>query len=408
MSLRKSEDVSVESLRAALDAGELVFHYQPKVSLVLGTICGAEALIRWCKPDGTTIGPGAFIPPAESTGFITEITRRMLDTLVADLVIARAADPTLTMSFNASVRDFEDDRLVAAILRLIDLGIVPAEALEVELTESSMLVAGPALTQRLGVLRSRGVQLAMDDFGTGYSSIDTLSKLPFTAVKIDQGLVLRMETSAKDATLVESSIRMGHRIGLDVIAEGIETEASFLHLQAAGCSIGQGYWMARPMPLENFIELLRSGKRWPAGAIGLLHMATLDHLEWRKALIDAVLSDDRQLHADTLRRFKLDSTECMLGRWYHSAGRKLADIAAFEHLGESHVALHECAKQITDASRSGARLAELLPSIRRLTEHSTRIVALLQELEQAVLVRMTLVERVRAQRVLTSHPPPVS
>ncbi|HEX7480295.1 MAG TPA: EAL domain-containing protein [Polyangiales bacterium] len=150
-----SDVVSIESLRYALAAGELVFHYQPKVSMVLGTVCGAEALIRWCKPDGTMIGPGAFIPLAESTGFITEITRRMLDTLVADLVIARAADPTLTVSFNASARDFEDDRLVEAIVRLLDLGIVAANALEVELTESAVLQAGPALAERSGWCTAR-------------------------------------------------------------------------------------------------------------------------------------------------------------------------------------------------------------------------------------------------------------
>ncbi|HEX7479410.1 MAG TPA: EAL domain-containing protein [Polyangiales bacterium] len=406
MSLPGTEVVTIESLRAALEAGELIFHYQPKVSMVLGTVCGAEALIRWCRPDGTMIGPAAFIPLAESTGFITEITSYMLDKLVADLVIARAADPTLTVSFNASARDFEDDRLVQAIVRLLELGIVPADALEVELTESAVLQAGPALSERLGVLRSRGVRLAMDDFGTGYSSIDTLSKLPFTALKIDQGFVLRMETSSKDASIVEASILMGHRIGLEVVAEGIETESVFMQLQAAGCSIGQGYWMARPQPLDRLIALLRGGQRWPAGAIGLLHMATLDHLEWRKALIDALLSDDRQLHTDGLTRFELDPTECRLGRWYNGPGRGLSDLSAFARLGEAHVALHDCAGQITAASKAGGRMAALLPSLRKLTEHSTHIVALLQELEHDVLTRLTVGERTRTQRVLSKRPPP--
>ncbi len=400
-----SEAVTIESLRGALTAGELVFYYQPKVSMVLGTVCGAEALIRWIKPDGTIVGPGMFIPLAESTGFITEITRQMLQSLVADLAIVHAVDASLTVSFNASARDFDDDRLVAAITRLLDLGIVPAAAIEVELTESSVHVAGPELAERLRVLRSRGVGIAMDDFGTGYSSIDSLSRLPFSALKIDQGIVGRMETSAKDASIVESSIRMGHRIGLSIVAEGIETESCFLRLQAAGCSSGQGYWMGRPAPLDQLIALLQGGKRWHSGALGLVHMAMIDHLEWRKVLIDAVVSGASGANPAALSRVQTEPAECRLGRWYDGPGRELADITAFRDLAEPHAALHACSKQIVDALRDGAQLSGLMAMMHLLTERSTRVIALLQALEQAVLMRMGESERSRAKRELTTGPP---
>lgn len=198
---------------------------------------------------------------------------------------------------------------------------------------------------------------------------------------------------------------MGHLLGLDIVAEGIETESSFLHLQAAGCSVGQGYWMGRPVPLERLIELLRGGKRWPAGALGLVHMATLDHLEWRKALIDALLAGGERGRADALDHLETDPNECRLGRWYRGPGRSLVDLPAFRDLDAPHVALHDCATRIIAAWRGGARVADLLPGMRRLTEHSTRIIAQLQELEHAVLTRMSDIERARALRSLSTCPP---
>jgi EAL domain-containing protein (putative c-di-GMP-specific phosphodiesterase class I) len=387
--------ISLDELRGALGRGELLFHYQPQVSMVLGTITGAEALIRWNRRDGSLVAPNAFIPLAESTGFIREITASMLKKLVVDLPILHAVDPTLTVSFNTSALDFEGDHLVGAIARYVDQGLIGPNVLEVELTESAVLASGPGLAERLGVLRRRGVTLAMDDFGTGYSSIDTLSKLPFTTLKIDQGIVRRMEASAKDASIVESSIRMAHRLGFGVIAEGIETEACYLHLQAAGCATGQGYWMGRPMPLDDLIELLRCGKRWPAGALGLVHMAALDHLEWRKALLDALLAGGGPIEA-AVSRVELDPTLCRLGRWYHGAGRVLCDERPFRDLLVPHADLHDCAARIIRGARAGGSIEELLPSMRELTEHSTRIIALLQEIEHGVLTRMVRIERTRA------------
>ncbi|MBI2895563.1 MAG: EAL domain-containing protein [Deltaproteobacteria bacterium] len=392
-------DVTLDDLRGALARGELVFYFQPKVSMVLGTLCGAEALIRWRRGDGSIVPPAAFIPLAESSGFITEITLGMLDELVADLAILHAVDRGLVVSFNASARDFEERRLVDSLVRLLDGGLLPAGGVEVELTESAVLAAGPPLVERLDVLRKRGVSLAMDDFGTGYSSIDTLSRLPFTTLKVDQGIVGRMQESAKDATIVESSIRLAHCLGLDIVAEGIETEAVFLRLQAAGCSVGQGFWMGRPMPLDDLVALLRSGRRWPAGAIGLVHMAMLDHLEWRKALVDALLSAEpggNPPPPDAFSRFDIEPTECRLGRWYKGPAKELAGIAAFAELEEPHDALHACGKRIVSASLRGVRFHDLVSEMRDLTRHSTRIIGLLQELEHAVLERLADGERARS------------
>jgi len=400
--------VTLPALQRALANGELVYHFQPKVSMVYGTLCGAEALLRWRRPDGTLAAPGTFIPLAEETGFITEITLDMLDELVSDAEVLREVDRDIVVSFNASARDFEDDRFVEKVVGLLDAGLLVASGLEIELTESAVLAAGPPLVARLGVLRSRGVALAMDDFGAGWSSMDTLSKLPFTTLKVDQGIVRRMLDSAKDATIVESSIRLAHCLGLDIVAEGIETEALFNRLQAVGCSIGQGYWMGRPMPLDDLIALVRSGRRWPAGALGLVHLAMMDHLEWRKALVDALLEGQPGSGAPSrpaFGRLAIEPTDCRLGRWYYGAGRQLDWLPAFGALEASHTALHECGRRIVRAAEAGARFDELVPEMRELTLHSTNIVGLLQELEHAVLSRLAEGDRIRLGQAHASRPP---
>ncbi|MBI5514507.1 MAG: EAL domain-containing protein [Deltaproteobacteria bacterium] len=379
--------ITVADLEGALARREFTYWYQPKISMVLGTLCGAEALIRWRRGDQGLVPPGAFIPLAEESGFITEITLGMLDTFARDTAALEREAPGLITSFNASARDIEDGRLLEALERRIERGELVAEATEVELTESAVIVADASFRGRLNRLRAHKVHLAMDDFGTGYSSIETLSALPFTAVKIDQGLVRRMEQSEKDATLVETSIRMGHRLGVEVVAEGIETEGVYRRLQAAGCGVGQGYWMGRPMPLPELLALAASGRSWPGGARGLVHMATLDHLEWRKALVDELLMlpPDREVPASFLR-FAADSSECRLGRWYHGPGRQLAALEVYQDLAAPHDALHACGARIVAAARRGARVDDLLRELDELSLWSTQVIGCLHGVEHAMLL----------------------
>ena len=175
-----AKGVTLREIRQALQRGEFIYYYQPKVSMVSGRISGAEALLRWRRPDGSMIYPNEFIPVAESTGFITEVTIRMLERLVVDIARIRPVETGLVVSFNASARDFEDHRFVTALFRLFDRGQLAAEEIEVEVTESAALGGKAGLVEQLLQLRNRRVALAMDDFGAGYASIDALSRLPFT------------------------------------------------------------------------------------------------------------------------------------------------------------------------------------------------------------------------------------
>lgn len=384
------KSVTQPEIERALQRGEFVYHYQPKVSMVSGRLSGAEALLRWRRADGSMVYPNEFIPVAEATGFITEITIRMLEQLAVDVARIGSIGTDLVVSFNTSARDFEDHRFVTALVRLFDRGRLAPEAIEVEVTESAALSGKPALVEKLLQLRKRRVALAMDDFGAGYASIDALSRLPFTSLKIDNGVVRRMHASEKDARIVSSNIRMAHILGLDVVAEGVETEITYHELQQAGCSHAQGYWIGRPMPLEGFLAFVASGKSWPDGMTGLVHMATLDHLEWRKFLIGKLLLS-KQLHlplsGDDVRRCQIPATECRLGRWYDGPGRVLARMPEYSELGKAHRALHAQAKHILELLGPEATLAQIASAIRELSENSTSVIARLQALEQAILIR---------------------
>jgi len=380
-----AKGVTLQAIRQALQRGEFIYYYQPKVSMVSGRIAGAEALLRWRRPDGSMVYPNEFIPVVESTGFITEITIRMLERLVVDIARIRSVETGLVVSFNASARDFEDRRFVTALFRLFDSGRLASEEIEVEVTESAALAGKAELVEQLLQLRNRRVALAMDDFGAGYASIDALSCLPFTSLKLDNGVVRRMHASEKDAWIVNSNIRMAHTLGFDVVAEGVETEITYRELQQAGCSHAQGYWIARPMPLEDFLAFAASGQSWPDGEIGLIHMAILDHLEWRKFLINKLVLS-RQLHLplskEDARRCQLAATDCRLGRWYDGPGRRLAGTAEYTELGKAHTALHACAKHMFELSKARTTPEQLGSAIRELSEHSVSIVARLQALEQ--------------------------
>ncbi len=383
--------LSIQELRAALANDELELHYQPKVSMITGRLCGAEVLARLRRHDGSIVPPGEFIPVAETSGLITLLTLNLFRRLVDDLELIRAKDAHLTVSFNASAQDFSGPALSEVLLGALDSSRVHPGEIEVELTETAALKAGPEVLRSLETLRRRGIMLAMDDFGTGYSSIDTLSRLPFSALKVDQGVVSRMRTSPKDATIVESSIRLAHRLHLDVVAEGIETECTFHALQRAGCAIAQGYWIARPMPLGQFLTFVKSAPQWTAGTVAFLQLAMLDHIEWRKALVDFLLQTSgccRPLVAAAARRFEAESTDCRLGRWYYGPGRAFARHREFAALDAPHAALHACAKRIAARALDGAGSFELAPMMRELTQYSALIVELLEHLEDAVLIEL--------------------
>jgi len=248
------------ALPGALRNGEFLLHYQPQVDLTGGRIVGVEALVRWQHPVEGLIPPGRFIPLAERSGYIVQLGEWILREACRQANAWRAqyaAAPIVAVNFSAL--QFSRGSVVDSVTRALAESGLPAEFLEVELTESLLLQDLDATTQTLHALKSLGVKLSIDDFGTGYSSLAYLKQLAVDKLKIDQSFVRDMLGGADGASIVKAMIQLGHALDLEVIAEGVETSAQLSFLREAGCDQAQGYLFGRPVPAAALDPLLSRG-----------------------------------------------------------------------------------------------------------------------------------------------------
>ena len=243
-------------LRSAIEDDQLILHFQPKADLESGRIVGAEALVRWQHPQRGFIPPNDFVPIAERTGLIKPLSRYVLDAALRQCATWNAAGLDLHVAVNLTIPDLLDldlpDRLAALIEQT---GVRPAQ-LELEITESTILADPFRVRQVLNRLNEMGLRLAIDDFGTGYSSLAYLKRLPVQTIKIDRSFVMEMCDDASDATIVRSTIDLGRNLGLDIVAEGVETQEVWDALRAQGCTLAQGYLIGKPMPADELVVLL--------------------------------------------------------------------------------------------------------------------------------------------------------
>ncbi len=240
-------------LRQAIENGQLRAYYQPKVRLSDGAMIGAEALVRWQHPAHGLIPPGQFIPVAEASDLIVALGDWMLAEVCRQLAVWREAGlAPLTVAVNLAARHFREPQLAPQIQDLLTLHGLSPHTLELELTESTLLETGGRTMETLHALERLGVGLALDDFGTGYSSLGYLKRLPLTALKIDQSFVRDLATDADDRTLAATIVALGHSLGLQVVAEGVETEDQRGILCEQGCDLAQGYLFSRPLPAAAF------------------------------------------------------------------------------------------------------------------------------------------------------------
>ncbi|SFN94556.1 response regulator receiver modulated diguanylate cyclase/phosphodiesterase with PAS/PAC sensor(s) [Formivibrio citricus] len=248
-------------LRRALERNEFALHYQPKVNLRTGQIIGAEALIRWQRPGSGLEMPGRFVTLAERTGLIVPMGSWVIDEACRQLRCWRDAGwLDLRLAVNVSERQFYSGDLQRIVSDALARNGVPPACLELEVTES-MLMEDPQ--QTIAILQSLkriGVKLSLDDFGTGYSGFAYLSRFPIDALKIDQSFVRDIVTEPESALIAVSIIELAHRMGLKVVAEGVETEAQLGYLQMHDCDEMQGYFFAKPVPAESFLDFMIAGK----------------------------------------------------------------------------------------------------------------------------------------------------
>ncbi len=245
-------------LKDALLRNQTQLYYQPKVCLLSGQVLGIEALIRWHHPERGWVYPNEFIPLAEETGVISQLTRWAFERGIDDLSELMHKHPDLSVSINISARDLMSGELKNVIETALKRHHVSAERLTVELTETAAMEDPEKGLAALNALTGIGLKISIDDFGSGYSSLSYLKQLPATEIKLDRSLILDVCASNSSKVIVETAINMAHGLGYKLVAEGVEDKETALLLKNMGCDMLQGYWLCHPLPLEKLQAWLAS------------------------------------------------------------------------------------------------------------------------------------------------------
>ena len=247
-------------LRRAIERGELILHYQPIVALPDGRIAGFEALVRWMHPERGQIEPQAFIPMAEETGLIVPLGQWVLGEVCRQIrawTDNKDWPAPVPVSANLSSRQFNQPDLVGNVREALSAAGTRPDCLRLEVTESAVMESGPAARHVLGELKALGIQLSIDDFGTGYSSLSYLHQFPVDTLKIDQSFVSRLDATMQNLEIVRTIVMLAHNLGMDVIAEGVETADQALQLRRLGCEYAQGFLYSRPVDAATAMTLVR-------------------------------------------------------------------------------------------------------------------------------------------------------
>jgi len=251
-------------LRHAIAAGELVLHYQPKVSTGSGRPLGVEALVRWQHPTRGLLPPGEFIPLAEDSDLIQPLTDVVLAEALRQHGAWRSAGMLVPISVNIATRSLLDTEFPDRVSRLLSRNAVAPDQLTLEITESAVITDPIAAADVLSRLRGLGVRLSIDDFGTGYSSMTYLQSMPLSELKIDRRFITALESSHGNEAIVRAILQMAHALELEVVAEGVEDESTWAALEAMGCDVAQGYYLCRPVPAAELTS-------WLAARADLVH-----------------------------------------------------------------------------------------------------------------------------------------
>ena len=249
----------ISDLKEAIQKNQLLLYIQPKIDIKTRKTLGGEALIRWVHPEKGMIFPDQFIPFAEQTGIISEITNWMLLRACQVLADYKSQGLHMSLAVNLSTRDLNNMELPEQIADLLKIHRLDSKALKLEITEGSLMQDPERAETVVRKLAAMGLHLAIDDFGTGYSSLAYLRQLPVQELKIDRSFVMFMDKNTGDASIVKSTIDLAHNLGLNVVAEGIENEEVLGQLAKLGCDEGQGYFIGKPMPEKDFSIWL---ERW--------------------------------------------------------------------------------------------------------------------------------------------------
>jgi diguanylate cyclase len=255
---------TMHDLDAAIEQRQFVLHYQPKIDIASGLTFGAEALVRWEHPTRGLLYPDAFLPIAEQNGLMHAITWAVLREAVRQLVRWKEEGLAISIAVNLSASDLLDDSLADRIEALLDENDLPPGALELEITESVIMLDPERAQTMLTALRQLGLRIAIDDFGTGYCALAYLQDLPVDELKLDRSFAARINADVRSAAIVRSTIELAHALGLRVVAEGVEDRQTLEAIESFGCDSAQGFYFSPPVPAAAFAVAMHRPKVVPA------------------------------------------------------------------------------------------------------------------------------------------------
>jgi diguanylate cyclase (GGDEF)-like protein len=251
----------VGGFRRAIKNDELLLYCQPKVHVASAAVCGAEALVRWRHPSEGLIGPGEFVKLAERASLISPLTHWVLDCAFRQAYAWRRSGIRSPLAVNLSTADLRHPQLIERIKGCFATWGIATQDIQFELTESALMQDPPEALERLSRLKALGVRLLIDDFGTGYSSLSYLQKLPVDGIKIDRSFISAVTASEQSAAIVRSITELAHALKLEVVAEGVEDQATWERIARIGCDVVQGNWVSEPMPAGEFADW-QARSRW--------------------------------------------------------------------------------------------------------------------------------------------------
>jgi len=385
-----SSDLTEKALEQAIANDELELYYQPKVSLLHGKLVGAEALVRWNHSDRQSIAPDLFIPLAERAGLLHDLTIQLLDKAVKACGKINTANAGLAVSMNVAPDDLESHTISKLIGEYLEQGTITANDLQIEVTESAAMGNFERIHDDLQQLAGMGIKVLMDDFGTGHSSIDRLSQLPFTSLKLDQGVVRRMGTSQQNLNVVKSSISMARELRMTSVAEGVESSGAYNFLIANGCEEAQGFFIARPMALDTYLAFVAEEPYLAGSPIGRVHQAIYNLMYFRKCLLDAAFCrkvDTNDLLPSVMQPDGDHSMErSRFGAWMINSQEQLEDYHSYRELEQPVKQLFEQGQVFMEQLHAGADDAHLNELITNFDKQYGYITQLLRELERALLL----------------------
>jgi sensor c-di-GMP phosphodiesterase-like protein len=265
----------IAEIERAMKAGEFVPYFQPIVDIRSGRLRGAEVLVRWRKPDGTVVSPAAFIPLAESSGLIIELTRQLMQRVCQDVGAALGARPHLKVGFNLTARHFADEEIVADVRRIFKKSALRLSQVVLEVTERQPLENLTETRRIIAALQGLGARVAIDDVGTGHNVLSYMLKLGVDIIKIDKMFIDSLGIDRNSNTIIETLIDLAQNMRMEVVAEGVETFEQVVHLRELGIRAAQGFVFAPPLPTQAFLQLIDTVDPIKPGAARLTDEASV-------------------------------------------------------------------------------------------------------------------------------------